>query len=151
MFYENFIKICHQKGYIPTNVIEEIGLSSGNMSKWKNGATPNSKTVKKMADYLGVSSDRLIGSTHSSSIEMESDLQEIIDIYENLNMEGRKQLILQAKNLFKIDDYKKESKIKYAYRVAHTKEGKEPLSGQIIEISDEVLEKLRNAPESDIE
>lgn len=81
-----------------------------------------------------------------SSIE-----QNIIIIYRSLNDKGKNQLFEQVVNLSELKKYKKDSEIKYAYRVAHTKEGKEPASGEIIPISDELLEKLRNAPESDIE
>lgn len=96
-------------------------------------------------------SDEINQIENSSFEPLSLEEQEIVRIYRNLNESGKKQLIEQVINLSELSKYKKESKIKYAYRVAHTKEGKEPPSGEIIPFSNELLEKLRNAPESDIE
>ena len=41
MFYDNIYKICTEKGTTPTTVLKELGFSSGNVSKWKNGSVPN--------------------------------------------------------------------------------------------------------------
>lgn len=85
------------------------------------------------------------------SADISTDEQTLLKIYRDFNDKGKRKLLEYASDLSEISKYKKENEIKYAYRVAHTKEGKEPPSGEIIPISDELLEKLRNAPESDIE
>lgn len=62
MFYDNFKLLCDQRGVSPKRAVMEIGLSNSIATKWKNtGATPNGETLKKIADYFGVSVAYLLG------------------------------------------------------------------------------------------
>ncbi len=61
MFYERLKEICASKGVKITVLIDDLGMSSGNLSSWKKGNTPRASTIDKIADYLGVSSDYLLG------------------------------------------------------------------------------------------
>lgn len=63
MFYERLKLLCTEKGIKLTNLIQELGMSSGNMNKWKNGVVPKGNTLSKLADYFNVSVDYLIGKT----------------------------------------------------------------------------------------
>ncbi len=63
MFYERLKLLCKEKGIKLTNLIQELGMSSGNMNKWKNGVIPKGNTLSKLADYFNVSVDYLIGKT----------------------------------------------------------------------------------------
>lgn len=54
MFWNNFIKLCVEHNTKPNPVAKALELSSGSVTKWKNGATPNDTTLKKIADYFGV-------------------------------------------------------------------------------------------------
>lgn len=54
MFYENLLEICKIKNISVTNLIAELGLSSGNLSKWKSGGKPRSDTLIKITERLGV-------------------------------------------------------------------------------------------------
>lgn len=63
MFYERLKLLCAEKGIKLTNLIQELGMSSGNMNKWKNGVVPKGNTLSKLADYFNVSVDYLIGKT----------------------------------------------------------------------------------------
>ncbi|MGI5894256.1 MAG: helix-turn-helix domain-containing protein [Candidatus Merdivicinus sp.] len=65
MFYDKLCSICHEKGISVTNMVKELGLSSGNLSKWKNGGAPRSDTLQKIANYLGVSTDTLLKEGYS--------------------------------------------------------------------------------------
>lgn len=59
MFYEKLQYYCKKRGVVLTNLIKELGLSTGNLSKWKSGGRPRAATGKKIADYLEVSLDDL--------------------------------------------------------------------------------------------
>lgn len=61
MFYDNFIRLCKQKGVTPSAVMRTIGLNKSSASYWKKGSTPSSDTLRKLADYFGVSMDYLSG------------------------------------------------------------------------------------------
>lgn len=54
MFYDQFLKICNEKGIKPTLVLKQIGLSSGNLKKWESDSTASADTLEKLADYFGV-------------------------------------------------------------------------------------------------
>lgn len=57
MFYQIFEKLCKDKGISPTKAGEEMGISRGTISKWKNkGTSPQFDTLKIVADYFQVPS-----------------------------------------------------------------------------------------------
>ena len=64
MFWQRFYDLCIQKGIKPNPLAQKLGISSGVISKWKNENTlPNGENLVKIADYLGVSVDYLLGLT----------------------------------------------------------------------------------------
>ena len=54
MFWEIFVKLCNEHNTKPNPVAKALNLSSGSVTKWKNGAMPNDTTLHKIADYFGV-------------------------------------------------------------------------------------------------
>lgn len=63
MFYKKFCEICRMKGLKPTNVVKELGLSSGNMTNWKNGRIPKTEVINKISQYLEVPINFLLSDT----------------------------------------------------------------------------------------
>lgn len=61
MFWDTFIELCNQKDVKPNPVARSLGIPSGSVTDWKNGRTPRDTTLKKLADYFGVSVDYLLG------------------------------------------------------------------------------------------
>lgn len=61
MFWTQYQLLCQSVGKSPNGVAKEIGLSSGTVTFWKNGKIPKSDTLKKIADYFGVTVDYLLG------------------------------------------------------------------------------------------
>ena len=60
-FYDKYLKLCDFKGVNPTKAALEIGLSKATPTKWKNtDATPNGKTLKKIAEYFHVQESFLL-------------------------------------------------------------------------------------------
>lgn len=55
MFKSNFIKICASKGVSPSKVMTDLGFSSSVFSEWTDKTVPRNSTVRKIADYFGVS------------------------------------------------------------------------------------------------
>lgn len=60
MFWENFNRLCNEKGVTPNRAAKEIGIPSGSVTDWKNGRQPRSATVLRIADYFGVPSTALL-------------------------------------------------------------------------------------------
>lgn len=63
MFWDNFYYACLQKGTKPNPLAKELQIASGSMTSWKNGKLPNGETLLKIANYLDVSVDYLLGRT----------------------------------------------------------------------------------------
>lgn len=89
MFYDTFIRLCNEKGIKPTNLIEELGFSSGNMSRWKNGLEPGRKSLLKIAEYFNVSTDYLLGK-ETETVTLSPKQQKVLDLYNSLSPEQQK-------------------------------------------------------------
>lgn len=61
IFFERYAELCKSTGETPNSVAKNIGASSGSVTAWKNGTEPRNKTLSKIADYFGVSTDYLLG------------------------------------------------------------------------------------------
>ena len=55
MFWNNYCKLCSNNGLSPNAAAKEMGISSGSVTEWKKGREPHIGTLKKIADYFGVS------------------------------------------------------------------------------------------------
>ena len=62
MFWNNFLILCQQKNKSPNAVAKDLGFSSGSVTEWKNGRLPRGNTLKKIADYFGVTVESLLSS-----------------------------------------------------------------------------------------
>lgn len=63
MFWQRFTELCSSCGKFPNNVASDLGLSNATTTGWKQGALPRAATLKKVADYFGVSVEYLKGET----------------------------------------------------------------------------------------
>ena len=61
MFWDRFIKLCSERNVKPNQVTKEIGLSTATATDWKKGSVPRDVTMRKLADYFGVSVEYLSG------------------------------------------------------------------------------------------
>ncbi len=90
MFYDNVCKICDDMGVSPTTVLRELGFSTGNISKWKNGSVPNVDIALAFARHLGVSLDYLctleVGASDSA---LSPEDRELLDIFARIPEEKK--------------------------------------------------------------
>lgn len=87
MFWNKFVALCAEKGKKPNPVAKELGFSSGSVTSWKQGATPHDTTLKKIADYFGVTVDDLLAEPSPSPVDEAMDkltasMQEALDLIE---------------------------------------------------------------------
>lgn len=60
----NFFKLLEDRG-VAAEISKATGISSGNISDWKNGRSkPNAETLIKVADYFSCSVDYILGRTN---------------------------------------------------------------------------------------
>lgn len=74
MFFSVFERLCREKGLSPNAVAKELSLSSGSVSEWKKGRTPQNNTLKRLAEYFGVSTEYLLGKKEPPSVIDEGEL-----------------------------------------------------------------------------
>ncbi len=62
-FYENFRKVMAEQGVSRYRIVKDTDIKDMYFTKWSKGATPDLLSVTKVASYLNVSVDYLIGRT----------------------------------------------------------------------------------------
>ena len=60
-FFDIYRKLCLQIGKAPNTVAKELSITSGTVTGWKQGRVPQNATLRKIANYFGVSVDYLLG------------------------------------------------------------------------------------------
>lgn len=60
MFWTIFSTLCADKNLSPNAVATELKIPSGSITAWRNGATPRTKSLTKIANYFSVSVDYLL-------------------------------------------------------------------------------------------
>ena len=60
MFWTIFSTLCADKNLSPNAVATELKIPSGSITAWRNGATPRTKSLTKIANYFGVSVNYLL-------------------------------------------------------------------------------------------
>ena len=61
MFWDIYTALCAKQGASPNAVAKSLSIASGTVTNWKNGAIPQNATLRKIADYFGVSTSYLLG------------------------------------------------------------------------------------------
>lgn len=100
MFYERLKKLCDERGLALTNVVvNELHMSRGNLSRWKNGNVPKGDTLSTLAEYFEVSTDYLLGTDElkrdcltaldNQALSLTADEVRLILKYRALDDEGR--------------------------------------------------------------
>ena len=100
MFYQRLNLICKSKGTTVTAMVKELGLSTANLSNWKNGRLPKTEIAFRIANYLGVSVYELMGENDKKNSPDEPKLTEgekiWLDLYHQLSNETRTVLVNMA-------------------------------------------------------
>lgn len=66
MFFDNFVRLCEQKGVKPSRALTDAGVPKSAFSYWRaeagigNDAKPTNQNAVKLAQYFNVSVDYLL-------------------------------------------------------------------------------------------
>lgn len=99
MFFEQLKLICAMRGTTPTSVIRKIGLSSGNVTSWKNGSSPKKDILEKLAKELDVPVSAFFDSDGTGQMQLQAEELELLEVYRKLRQSGKRQLIGKAYEL----------------------------------------------------
>lgn len=102
MFFEYFKAICTKRGTTPTAVVKELGLSTGKVTAWKNGAIPKADTLRLLSDHLHVPVYVFFGGElfppHPAG-DLSEEEEELVHVYRRLDRSGRRRLFGKAYEL----------------------------------------------------
>ena len=79
MFYENYVRLCKEKGLSRGAVCQAVGLSENAWKRWENGSNPNGKTLKLVADFFDISIKELMKDNAPSQDDGFAARQEVFD------------------------------------------------------------------------
>lgn len=78
MYYENFQKLCEERGVKPGTVSKATKVSTATLTAWKqNKYTPKQDKLQKIADYFQVPLSVITGSNESASLTINTDAREV--------------------------------------------------------------------------
>lgn len=74
------------KGIKPSKMMKDLGFSSGLFSQWKAGAqNPSTEKLAKIAEYLGVTTDYLLGKSNiKADTTLSAEERELLDMFGEL-------------------------------------------------------------------
>lgn len=99
VFYDQLLKLCKLNNLKPTPFIKSIGLSAGNLTRWKNGASVNSDILEAVSKHFRVSTDYLLGLTGAETpVQRKSDETEleILECFRRLDNRGKARVLIAA-------------------------------------------------------
>ena len=110
MFYENYLRLCNDRGITPSAAAVDMGLTKAANTKWAAGKTPRDATLKKIADYFEVTIPYLMGETDDRTqknspgqvTEAEGAKKAILDLIDGMSddqLQKLETLIQAAKNV----------------------------------------------------
>lgn len=106
MFWNNFVSLCLEHNTKPNPVAKELGLSSGSVTRWKQGSIPNDTTLKKIADYFGVNKDDLLldpleSANAPDSSQLPPLATEFYDLVDQLTLKELREIQATMKQMIK--------------------------------------------------
>lgn len=54
MFFDRLKEACDERGISMSNLLDKVGMSRGNIARWKSGLEPKPATILRLAEELGV-------------------------------------------------------------------------------------------------
>lgn len=96
---ERIEKLCVSNGISTTQMLKNVGLSTGIMSQWRSGQKVSNKSAKKIADYFNVPVEYILFGEEKEMPPIAELREQLYDIYKELPDAKRKQLIDYARFL----------------------------------------------------
>lgn len=97
MFYDTIIELCKKHNVKITPLVISLGGAKSSPTNWKNGTSPNSDIVIKLAEYFNVSTDYLLLGKESKAIVLSDDERILLDSFNRLSDRGKGQIIERIK------------------------------------------------------
>lgn len=108
-FVQNLKKILDERGISYTQAGRESGAGVDFIRNIeRRGSAPSFTRVQQMAQYLGMTTSELLGEEKASRPQFEDgQMEELAQIFEQMNEEGRAKILSYAEDLASSGNYKK--------------------------------------------
>ena len=105
MFFDNFVRLCEQKGVKPSRALTEAGVPKSAYSYWRtesgagNDAKPTNQNAVKLAQYFNVTVDYLLTGSQKENpaqqpqSEVDATVERIRRKHESMRKEQREALM----------------------------------------------------------
>lgn len=105
--YESIKSLCDEKGVKGGKMCVDLGISKSTMTDLKSGRRTgiSLETAQKIADYFGVTVDRVLGSDQKEKspapegAELDAETIQLREIWDSADKEEREALLAMAKML----------------------------------------------------
>lgn len=101
LFFDNFDRYCKRDGKTNSEVAKAIGLDPSSCTGWRKGAIPRNGTVKKLADYFGVTVDDLLADNKKEPAGdggLDEDMKEFVELAKKMTPEERSAILTLMKS-----------------------------------------------------
>lgn len=111
MFFDNFVKLCEEKGVKPSRALTDAGVPKSAYSYWRteasfgNDAKPTNQNAVKLAQYFGVTVDYLLTGVQKENppqqpqCEVDADIKWIEQKLVEMSKEKREALMKLIKTM----------------------------------------------------
>ena len=111
MFFDNFVKLCEEKGVKPSRALTNAGVPKSAYSYWRteasfgNDAKPTNQNAVKLAQYFGVTVDYLLTGVQKENppqqpqSEVDADIKWIEQKLVEMSKEKREALMKLIKTM----------------------------------------------------
>lgn len=96
IFVQNIKEFCKIKGIPPTTACKNAGVGASFISDVNRGQTPSVTKVQMLADYLGVTTSKLLGEKEKSTVKddgLTEAEQALMDLFRRLTLEQQDMVI----------------------------------------------------------
>lgn len=103
--YNNIKSLCDERGVKPGRMCVELGMSKSILTGLKNGTKKNiqTDTAQKIADYFGVTVDRVLGAEKETAVPKDDGLSpmesQLMEYVRTLTDDQKKMLLAQLQAL----------------------------------------------------
>ncbi len=108
VFWERFLNLCSIYKITPNAAAKRMGISSGTVTNWKNGAVPQPTKIKTVAKFFGIEEEYLLATEEERAKRKELVLHEPSQAYNEkklLSLFAELSEIEQLKLLLNLTEY----------------------------------------------
>lgn len=98
MFFDQLEYLCKKNDITVSGLAKQLGMSTGTIAKWKNGAVPNGETILKFSQYFGTSTDYLLTGKLQTS-DLCKDEIEFLSLFRSLSDSSKKHVLVYMEML----------------------------------------------------